>query len=83
MTDCELKSANNKIDELEYKLDNYNNYDPKKLAELRNKTVVIPSNIDDHQIIIIYLFAQQNQIPITGQKIKRNSNLSKSKSNFK
>ncbi|CAH1378392.1 unnamed protein product, partial [Tenebrio molitor] len=39
MTDCELKSANNKIDELEYKLDNYNNYDPKKLAELRNKTV--------------------------------------------
>jgi hypothetical protein len=26
---------------LEYKLDNYNNYDPKKLAELRNKTVVI------------------------------------------
>jgi hypothetical protein len=47
MTDCELESANNKIDELEYKLDNYNNYDPKKLAELRNKTVVIPSNIDD------------------------------------
>jgi hypothetical protein len=42
MTDCELESANNKIDELEYKLDNYNNYDPKKLAELRNKT-----NIDD------------------------------------
>jgi hypothetical protein len=41
MTDCELESANNKIDELEYKLDNYNNYDPKKLAELRNKTVVI------------------------------------------
>jgi hypothetical protein len=33
--------------ELEYKLDNYNNYDPKKPAELRNKTVVIPSNIDD------------------------------------
>jgi hypothetical protein len=58
MTDCELKSANNKIDDLEYKLDNYNNYDPKKLLELRNKTVVIPSNIDDHQIIIIYLFAQ-------------------------
>jgi hypothetical protein len=47
MTDCELESANNKIDELEYKLDNYNNYNPKKLAELRNKTVVIPSNIDD------------------------------------
>jgi hypothetical protein len=47
MTDCELEFANNKIDELEYKLDNYNNYDPKKLAELRNKTVVIPSNIDD------------------------------------
>jgi hypothetical protein len=42
MTDCEPESANNKIDELEYKLDNYNNYDPKKLAELRNKTVVIP-----------------------------------------
>jgi hypothetical protein len=41
MTDCELESANNKIDELEYKLDNYNNYNPKKLAELRNKTVVI------------------------------------------
>jgi hypothetical protein len=46
MTDCELESANNKIDELEYKLDNYSNY-AKKLAELRNKTVVIPSNIDD------------------------------------
>jgi hypothetical protein len=30
-----------------------------------------------------HLFAQQNQIPITGQKIKRNSNLSKSKSNSK
>jgi hypothetical protein len=29
------------------------------------------------------LFAQQNQIPITGQKIKINSNLSKSKSNSK
>jgi hypothetical protein len=41
MTDCELESANNKIDELEYKLDNSNNYDPKKLAELRNKTVVL------------------------------------------
>jgi hypothetical protein len=26
MTDCELESANYKIDELEYKLDNYNNY---------------------------------------------------------
>jgi hypothetical protein len=47
MTDCELESANNKIDELVYKLDNCNNYDPKKLAELRNKTVVIPSNIDN------------------------------------
>jgi hypothetical protein len=47
MIDCELESANNKIDILEYKLDNYNNYDPKKLAELRNKTVVISSNIDD------------------------------------
>ena len=31
-TDCELEVANNKIDELEYKLDNYNNYDPNKLA---------------------------------------------------
>jgi hypothetical protein len=29
------------------------------------------------------LFAQQNQSPIIGQKIKRNSNLSKSKSNSK
>ncbi|RZC36585.1 hypothetical protein BDFB_014874 [Asbolus verrucosus] len=46
MIDCELESVNNKIDDLEYKLDNCNNYDPKKLAELRNKTVVI-SNIDE------------------------------------
>jgi hypothetical protein len=56
MTDCELESANNKIDELEYKLDNYNNYDPKKLAELRNKTVVIPSNIDDVKKRILKIF---------------------------
>jgi hypothetical protein len=56
MTDCELESANNKIDELEYKFDNYNNYDPKKLAELRNKTVVIPSNIDDVKKRILKIF---------------------------
>ena len=46
-TDCELEVANNKIDKLEYKLNNYNNYYPNKLTELRNKTVVIPSNIDE------------------------------------
>jgi hypothetical protein len=37
MTDCELESANNKIDELEYKLDNYNNYDPKKTSRIKKQ----------------------------------------------
>ncbi|KAI4462586.1 hypothetical protein MML48_4g00017025 [Holotrichia oblita] len=44
LTDCELEYANNKRNELEYKLDNYNNYDPKKLIELRNK---VPSNVNE------------------------------------
>ncbi|KAK9701995.1 hypothetical protein QE152_g30220 [Popillia japonica] len=75
LTDCELESANNKINELEYKLDNYNNYDPKKLTneleykldnynnydpkkltELRNKTVVVPSNITEARERSIKIF---------------------------
>jgi hypothetical protein len=46
---------------LVYKLDNYNNYDPKKLAELRNKTVVIPSNIDDVKKRILKIFERHTK----------------------
>ncbi|CAH1377501.1 unnamed protein product [Tenebrio molitor] len=72
MTDCELESANNKIDELEYKLDNYNNYDPKKLAELRNKTVVIPSNIDDVKKRTLKIFERHTKnMRAINQKIQK------------
>jgi hypothetical protein len=42
-----------------YKLDNYNNYYPKRFAGLRNKTVVIPSNIDDVKKRTLKIFERQ------------------------
>ncbi|RZB45734.1 hypothetical protein BDFB_015156, partial [Asbolus verrucosus] len=71
-TDCELKVANNKIDELEYKLDNYNNYDLKKFAELRNKTVVMPSNIDEAKKRILKIFERHTKnMRAINEKIKK------------
>ncbi|KAI4467454.1 hypothetical protein MML48_2g00014250 [Holotrichia oblita] len=75
ITDCELEYANNKVNELEYKLDNYNNYDPKKLAELRNKTIVVPSNINEAKERSIKMFERNaRQMKSINAKYKSSNN---------
>jgi hypothetical protein len=50
----------------------YNNYDPKKLAELRNKTVVIPSNIDDVKKRTLKIFERHTKnIRAINEKIQK------------
>jgi hypothetical protein len=55
------------------------------LDSIIRNSVCTPAKLPCRRVEVGYdhLFAQQNQSPIIGQKIKINSNLSKSKSNSK
>jgi len=42
LLDCQNEALENKNEELQYRLDNYGNYDENRIKEIKSKTVMVP-----------------------------------------